>query len=54
MEEWYDGPANIAKMLFYRGDLIETRYEDFSNGKDQLWTYTTTHDDTSNALSCKV
>eukprot|EP01083_Nonionella_stella_P138835 422562_1 len=54
MEEWYDAYANKAKRVFYRGDLIMTTYEDFSNGKDQLWHYKTTHDDTSNAISCTL
>ena len=54
MEEWYDQPANLAKRAFYYGNYISTFYEDFSDGADQLWHYTTTHDDTSNALSCTV
>eukprot|EP01083_Nonionella_stella_P185163 674397_1 len=54
MEEWYDGPANKAKRIFFYGDMMSVTYEDFSQAKDQLWSYTTPHDDTSNAVSCKL
>eukprot|EP01084_Bolivina_argentea_P279040 476986_1 len=53
-EEWYDGPANKAKRIFFYGDMMSVTYEDFSQAKDQLWSYTTPHDDTSNAVSCNL
>eukprot|EP01083_Nonionella_stella_P098569 277218_1 len=52
--EWFDDTVNKAKRAITFGNITWTMYEDFSDAKDQLWSYKTTHQDTSNAISCKL
>ena len=54
MTEWYDYNLEKGKRQFAWSNYVFTIYEDFSNGKDELWYYSQYADDTDNILACKL
>ena len=54
MEEFYDYNASKSKRVYRYQGTIYSVFEDFSDGKDEKWSFQQSGDDLDNVISCKL